>query len=264
MLTTSKPVRLWFLVVTLWLTFSVSASQDKQVLRIAVAANFVAPLNSLLPEFTEQTGISTQVFTGSTGNLFQQIAHGAPYDIFLAADTTRPQKLISLGKANANSLKTYAIGELAFWSSQWQQESKPSLDKLVTQLRQNQQKFAIANPKLAPYGKAAKQALVKLQLWPELKKQLVTGTNINQTFQQLRSGAVTTGIVALSQLKQNKYSGIKIPVNHYQPIKQQLVIITASQQIAKAQKFSDFLLAPSNQEKLNQLGYHSASAITNN
>ncbi len=240
-----------------------SANDDARVLRIAVAANFVGALQQLLPEFTEQTGINTQIFSGSTGNLFQQIVHGAPYDVFLSADALRPNKLVHLGKAEYSTLKTYAIGELAFWSSHWQQKFTPTLSALLTDLTQSREKFAIANPVLAPYGKAAKQALIQMALWPHFEKQLITGSNINQTFQQLRTGAVQTGIVAYSQLKHNGLSGIKIPAKYYSPIKQNLVIVKSTQQADKAKIFTDFLLSATSQQRLSQLGYKSINSLNN-
>ncbi|WP_206484899.1 molybdate ABC transporter substrate-binding protein [Thalassotalea sp. G2M2-11] len=254
-------IRHAFIILILLLSFTSLATPNNKVLRIAVSANFAEPLKALLPTFHQNTGIHTQVITGSTGNLFQQIVHGAPFDIFLAADSIRPNKLVELGLADAKQVSTYTIGELAFWSAKWHDASAPpSIEKVIQQLTLKEQRFAIANPTIAPYGKAAKQALTSLKLWPIPANKLVTGININQTFQQLRTGAVPIGIVAHSQLKQNNLTGMLIPTTHYQAITQQLVILSHSSQQAQAKKLRDFLLSDHTQAQLQAQGYQAVSS----
>ncbi|WP_440874596.1 molybdate ABC transporter substrate-binding protein [Thalassotalea sp. PLHSN55] len=233
-------------------SFSSAAKQDK--LRIAVAANFAPVLEQLLPSFNKQTGIQTQVISGASGTLYQQIYHGAPFDVFLSADEKRAQQLELDQLIVSNSRATYAIGELALFSNTHKLLS-------LAQLKNYQKKVAIANPAIAPYGKAAKEALISLGLWNDYKKQLVTGININQTFQQVRSKAVELGVVAYSQLVLNNLSGIKIDARHHQAINQQLVIVKASKQHANAQQLKDYLLSAPVQEKIRQFGYQSAAAL---
>lgn len=217
-------------------------------LRIAVASNFVPALQRLLPAFQQQTGISTQVISAATGTLYQQAKHGAPFDLLMAADTLRPEKLEQELLITKGSRKSYAFGQLAFWSA----------NKTISSLEQIQplpKYFAIANPEIAPYGKAAKQALTSLSLWPLVEPRLITGINISQTFQQLRSQAVPIGIVAYSQLVINGLQGWLIPSQHYQPIEQQLVILKSSKQQKNAEKFSAFIRQTASQQQLAQLGY---------
>ncbi|NQY63379.1 MAG: molybdate ABC transporter substrate-binding protein [Alteromonadaceae bacterium] len=229
-------------------------NQPQQTLRIAVASNFAPVLRKFLPEFTRQTNIQTQIISGATGVLFQQIKHGAPFDVFLAADSRRPQQLSADNLIVANSLKTYAVGQIAFWSSNLQESKTLSLNKLASgQIKPT--RFAIANPDIAPYGKAAKQALIALNLWQHYQTKLIKGININQTFQQIRSQAVTLGIVAHSQLKINGLSGILIPQEYYHPIKQQLVILRTSKNKNQAQQLSSFLLSKQIQQKIGEFGY---------
>lgn len=229
-------------------------TQPQPIVRIAVASNFSPVLEKLLPQFTRQTNIPTQIISGATGVLFQQIKHGAPFDIFLAADSRRPQQLSDDKLIVDNSLQTYAIGKIAFWSSNPKDSEKLNLKNLTSgQIKPN--RFAIANPNIAPYGKAAKQALIALKLWKNYQTKLITGININQTFQQIRSGAVTMGIVANSQLKINGLSGIVIPQKYYQPIEQQLVILQASKHKTQALQLKSFLLSKKIQQEIVDFGY---------
>ena len=234
-------------------------SQEHTPLRIAVAANFAPVLKKLLPEFTAQTNIETQVISASSGTLYQQIKHAAPFDIFLSADAQRPQRLNDSQLIIENSLQTYTYGQIALWSATNQFSTFTSfLANIPTD-----QRFAIANPEIAPYGKAAKEALIAFGLWQTLQNKLIRGNNINQTFQQVRSRAVNLGIVSYSQLKLNKLTGLKIPQQYYQAIKQQLVILKRSKQVENAQKFTRFLLSEPIQKQLMKYGYAKIKQKTN-
>lgn len=216
-------------------------------LRIAVASNFTPVLKALLADFHQQTNIETQIISGATGALFLQIKHGAPFDIFISADSVRPKLLEQQNLIVTNSRKTYALGQLALLSM----SSKAQLSDLT----EVPKRFAIANPKLAPYGKAAKQTLQYLGVWQQYQGNLITGININQTFAQVRSQAVKSGLVANSQIVMNKLSGVVIPSYYHQPIQQQLVIIKSSQNIIQARQLSQFLLSAKIQQKIVSFGY---------
>ena len=225
--------------------------QNGTPLRIAVSANFTPVLKILLKNFTKKTGIKSQVISGGSGALFLQIKHGAPFDIFLSADSRRPKALEQTGFAVNDTRKTYAVGQLALYSS-----FLPPTEKFTLKILQNPpERFAIANPDIAPYGKAAKETLTHLGLWQRYEPILITGINIGQTFTQLRSKAVTSGLVANSQLVLNNLSGLIIPSSYHQPIKQQLVIIRASKKQAEAKKLSDFLLSTESQKLIISYGY---------
>lgn len=226
-------------------------SKPEQPLRIAVASNFTPSLKKLLVEFHQRTNIDTQVISGATGALFLQIKHGAPFDIFLAADSSRPKNLEQQQLVITNSRQTYALGQLALFSMNKQATLH---DLTVIPLR-----FAIANPDTAPYGKAAKETLEYLQLWPDYQTKLIQGINVNQTFTQIRSQAVSSGLVANSQLVLNNLTGVVIPASYHKPIAQQLVIIKNSKNINKAKQLSDFLLSKSIQQQIISFGYASAN-----
>lgn len=238
------------LLISSLLCISISVASNTphaKPLRIAVAANFTPVLKALLPEFHQQTNIQTQIISGASGALFLQIKHGAPFDIFISADSIRPEKLEQQGLVLSDSRKTYAIGQLALLSM----DSKAQL----TDLAKPPKRFAIANPDTAPYGKAAKQALQHIGLWQQYQPSLITGININQTFSQVRSRAVNSGIVANSQLVINKLTGVIIPSEYHQPIQQQFVIIKKHNNIAQAKRLSQFLLSPQTQQKIANFGY---------
>lgn len=225
--------------------------------RIAVAANFYPVLEQLLPEFQKLAKLTTkpniQLISAASGTLYQQISHGAPFDVFLSADAIRPQQLVERQLADASSLKTYAIGQLSLWSANHTVDSLAALSVVPSV----QNTLAIANPHIAPYGIAAKEVLTKLNLWQSYKNKLITGININQTFQQVHSGAVNLGIVAKSQLVLNNLQGFDIPEHLYTPIAQQLVIIKKTKQAELAKQFCAFLLSAPIQQKLALYGYHS-------
>jgi molybdate transport system substrate-binding protein len=226
---------------------------NSKPLRIAVAANFTPVLNILLKDFSKNTGIKTQVISGASGAMFLQIKHGAPYDIFLSADSRRPTELEQAGFILKNSRKTYAMGQLALYSSSntMHFSEQSPLDLLASPPA----RFAIANPDIAPYGKAAKEVLIHLGLWDTYQSKLIKGINIGQTFAQIRSKSVSLGIVSNSQLILNNLPGIIIPNDYHQPIKQQLVIIHASKRKGAAKKLSQFLLSAKSQATIVSYGY---------
>lgn len=239
---------------------AISSSKAQQItndnstpLRIAVAANFTPVLKVLLKDFSIQTGIKTQIISGASGAMFLQIKHGAPFDVFLSADSLRPMQLEQAGFGLKSSRNTYAIGQLAFYSST---HTLHSFEQLSIDLLNNPPKrFAIASPEIAPYGKAAKEALTHMGLWQTYEPRLIKGINIGQTFTQIRSKAVTSGIVANSQLVLNNLPGLLIPSSYHQPIEQQLIIIRASKRQKAAQQLSDFLLSAQSQATIVSYGY---------
>ncbi|MGJ8690971.1 MAG: molybdate ABC transporter substrate-binding protein [Thalassotalea sp.] len=248
--------RLWQLITLVLLLISTNNAHAKSStlnLRIAVAANFSPILAKFTAGFELQHGITIDLISGSTGGLYQQILNGAPFDLYLAADSIRPQLLLSAGIAE--NLQTYAIGELALWSPLTKITSLAPLITLAEHTNDSAQRLAIANPKIAPYGEAAQQVLTQLNLWQALQKRLILGVNINQTFLQVRSGAAPLGIVAKSQLALNNLDGFTMPQEFYTPIKQQLVIVSKSEKKQQAKLFIAYLLSIEVQSQLAALGY---------
>ena len=211
-------------------------------LRVAVASNFLITLEKLADAFAYETGHRIKVSSGSTGKLYTQIRAGAPYDLFLAADSERPSLLESEGRVLPDSRKTYALGQLAFWSR------KGDVEINVDALRSNPPKrLALANAKTAPYGRAAEQALERLGL-NDLRSQRVRGENIGQTFQLVYSGAAELGLVAQSLvLAQQSGSSWLIPEETYEPIEQQMVIVKRTKQPELARQFQQWMLSKGRQ-----------------
>ena len=214
-----------------------------QPLRIAVASNFAIPLKNLINLYDQTYPAATaiSVSIGSTGKLYAQIQRGAPFDLFLAADTERPRRLVEAG-LTLGDLQIYSVGRLAFWHPK---SSRP--DTLLTQL-QRSPRIAMANPKLAPYGLAAKQTLAALDWQQGATEQLITLENVGQTWASVASGNATAGFVALSQLREQGTPATNftlVPATLHDPIAQGAVILRSSAQPERAGHFLTFIQSKS-------------------
>lgn len=221
--------------------------------RAAVAGNFKATIEALEPRFEAATGHELRVSTGSTGSLYAQIRNGAPFDAFLAADRRRPRKLAERGLAVPGSRFTYAQGRLALWSADPERVNGPQA------LRGEFRRLAIANPRTAPYGLAAQQALQSLGQWRSLQGRIIQGQNINQAHQFVASGNAELGFVALSQLsapgRPERGSRWLVPQQHHAPIRQQAVLLERAADHAPAQALLRFLQGPEAAELIRRFGY---------
>lgn len=245
-----KVCLIFALLILVYLPSTVKA----QTLKLAVASNFINPIKVIAEDFRQETGQNLSLSFGSSGKLFAQIQHLAPYDVFLSADVQKPQILINKGLAKADSFAVYAKGKLALWA--------PSslITGDITEALSMANKIAIANPKLAPYGKAAQQSLQHLGIWSLIEHKLITGENIGQTYQFVRSGNVAYGFVALSQTLKDSSLGhiVPIPETFHEPILQAGVILSHSDKLSLARDFMTFLLRADTQAKLQSFGYNSA------
>ena len=203
-------------------------------LKVAVASNFYPTMKVIAKRYESKTdGSSGQqhkviLIPGSSGKHYAQIMNGAPFDVFFSADTERVRLLEQEGRVLAGMRFTYALGKLILWSS---------IDNYVDSKGEvlNKKDFrylAIANPKLAPYGKSAEEALRSLKLWTNLKERLVQGENIAQTFQFISTGNAKLGFVAYSQIMNPGLSidgsFWEVPQSIYKPIEQQAVLLKDS------------------------------------
>jgi len=222
---------------------------------LAVAANFTTAIKILTPLYEQQTGNKLIASFGATGQLYAQIKNGAPFDVFLAADDSAPRKLIDEGDATAGSYFIYARGRLALWSS-----TRGYVDDRGAVLQLNQfSRIAIANPKTAPYGQAAIEALAALKLLDQLQPKFITGENISQTQQFISSGNVPLGFIALAQVKallaDDRGSYWVVPSNLHQPIEQGAVQLKRASSSAAAKSFLDFLRTPAAVTVIREVGY---------
>ncbi len=238
-----------------------SNSASATNIQVAVASNFAPVIKKIVQQFEAKTAHTVTLIFGSTGRHYAQIKQGAPFDIYFSADSKRPKRLEQEGIAIAGSRFTYAIGKLVLWSP------NPNLINGTSEVL-GQRAFthiALANPKLAPYGLAAKQVLDKLALWSTLRKKMVRGENIGQTFQFINSGNVTLGFVAYAQIKTlgSPIHGSVwyIPQSLYQPIRQQAVLLNNKE---AAREFLRFIKSIEIQQLIEGFGYASLSANTKN
>ncbi len=221
-------------------------------IRVAVASNFVETLRAITRSFEEQSGHRVILIPGSTGKHYAQISHGAPFDAFFAADSHRPERLDREGKIRPGSRFTYAVGHLVLWSP-----LSGYVDPEGAVLERGKfSHLAIANPKLAPYGRAAREVLERRGLWEALAGRMVRGENIGQAFHFVESGNAPLGFVASSQIthpgRPIPGSCWVIPHSLYTPIEQQAVQISAS---AATGQFMAFVRTPEAREIIHGFGY---------
>ena len=242
------------LAVTLVLAMSsgFAAAEEAQ---LAVAANFAAPAKQLAERFAQRTGHKLAISAGSTGTFYAQISNGAPFDVFLSADEETPRRLEREKLAVTGSAFTYAVGKLVLWSPR-----EGLVDGKGEVLRQGAfKRLAIANPKLAPYGAAARQAMEKLGVWSALESRLVQGENIAQTFQFVASGNAELGFVAWSQIVEGgaapRGSHWLVPPALYTLIRQDAVLLVRGADNAAARQFLAFLRDPEARERIRSFGY---------
>ncbi len=200
--------------------------QQPDEIRVAVASNFMAAMKDIVRAFEKTSHVRVTLMSGSTGRHYAQIRNGAKVDVFFAADTVRPVRLEADGIAVAGSRFTYAVGKIVLWSPS-EHYVDPEGRVLV---RGSFRHLAIANPRFAPYGKAAREVLEAKGLWTTLESRLVRGENIAQAYQFVHSGNAELGFVALSQLTRPDRpmhgSWWEVPQSLYAPIRQQAVALT--------------------------------------
>jgi molybdate transport system substrate-binding protein len=233
-------------------TFLVPVSVYADDLRVAVASNFAPVLEQLAQDFETQSGHHLILIAGATGQHYAQIVNGAPFEVFLSADSERPAKLEADGVAVANSRFTYALGKLVLWSTE-----SALVDAEGRILASgNFRHLAIANPALAPFGLAAQQVLEARKLWEQLQGRIVQGENITQTLQFVQTGNAELGFIAYSQwlqLDENQKGSVwQVPAEMHAPIVQQGVILRDS---AAARAFVAFLQNEQSRSRILAQGY---------
>jgi len=220
-----------------------------ETVHVAVASNFVQTMQQIARKFETQTGHTLLLSAGSSGKHYAQIKNGAPYDVFFSADAERPEKLEQEGLTLLNSRFTYAIGRLVLWgkdSSLIQKKHAVFNDIRVSRI-------AIANPRLAPYGKAAQQALTSLGAWGQVNDKLVRGENVNQAYQFSASGNAQIALLSHAQVHHaGKIDFWLLPQQLHQPIVQQAVILNDS---LAAQALFDFMRSDQALEFITLQGY---------
>jgi len=222
-------------------------------LKVAVAANFKHTLKQLIPVFEKQSGHEIKIISAGTGQLANQVLQGAPFDILLAANKKHPKilfkKIKKRRQLDASALQIYALGRLALYSHE------PFLQKdLLTVLSQPQlNKLAVANPRMAPYGLAAKQTLQHLKLDKTLTPHKVTGQNVAQVYQFVHTRNVDAGFVAYSMVKDAPTAQVLlVPENYHDAIEQMGLLLNNEK---PSRQFMTFLSSKTAQDIIQAQGY---------
>ena len=243
-----------FLALLAGVLVSVTGLARADLIRVAVSANFRAVAGLLAQDFELSSGHKITLSSGPTGGLYNQITHGAPFDLFLSADSRRPQRVLDEGLA-ADAPRTYALGRLVLWAPG---QMNPGLETL----KRTDGRIAIANPQTAPYGQAAMEVLDSTGLSRRKSGQIVQGGSVQQTWQFVKTGNAGMGFIAFSQLKMDgvQHGYWMIPENLYKPIRQNLVVLTGGKSVAAARQFANYILQPKQQALIEKNGYHSAAS----
>lgn len=226
-----------------------------ETIAVAVASNFSAPLAEIAREFERETGHKLQVSSASTGKLYAQIDNGAPFDVFLSADRATPERLVEQGLAQASSRLTYARGRLVLWSA-WGDR----VDEAAEVLKDSSWRhLSIANPKVAPYGQAAVQAIEHMGLGSTVMPRVVRGENVGQAYQYVANGSVELGFVAMAQVWRDgrwvSGSGWLVPQEWHGPIDQDAVVLTRAAANPAVAEFMQWLRGKRTRAVLYRFGY---------
>ena len=230
--------------------------------RVAVAADFYKPLETIAAAYSRQSGIHVVASAGSSGGLYAQITNGAPYDVFLSANDLYPRQLVAGGLAESASRFTYAQGVLVLWGAQASPAAGPTTLRSAAFAH-----LALANPHFAPYGQAAQEVLERLGLLKQLHSRLVFGEDVGQALQFTISGGAQYAFVSSAQLLAaglwRSGSHWVVPVSLYSPINQQAVLLVHARYIEAARSFLRFLRGPA-RPLIARLGYRLPEVVKSN
>jgi len=244
-------------LVTLFAAFLLAGSCAAQSITVAAAADLQFAMQEIAAQFQKETGKEVKMVNGSSGNFFQQIQNGAPFDMFFSANLDYPKKLQAAGLTELGSYYEYAKGKIVIWVPK---ESTLDLGSgLKVLLAPTVKKIAVANPEHAPYGQAAVAAMQKEGVYDQVKDKFVLGENISQTASFVVSGSADVGIVAMSLVLSPNMKGkghyAEVPANDYPPIKQACVILRSSKSKGTAEQFLSFVKSSAVTEILKKYGF---------
>lgn len=239
------------------LIFAGANQAGAEEITIAAASDLNFAFKELVVEYEKTTGNHVKLSLGSSGNFYAQIQNGAPFDLYFSADIGYPRKLEEAGLTVSGSLYRYAVGRIVLWAGT---ASRLDVSKGFDVLREpGIRKIAIANPKHAPYGRAAVAAMESFKVYESVKDKLILGENISQTAQFIESGACEIGVIALSLAVAPAMSGKgvywEIPVEAYPSLEQGAVILKQSKNQEAARRFLDFLQSSQGQDIMRRYGF---------
>lgn len=233
-----------------------AATAGSETALIAVAANFAEVMERIEADFEVDSPHSITVAVGSTGKLYAQITHGAPFDVLLAADRRHPELLETDRRAVHGTRFTYATGVLTLWSPDpaGVPEDGAALLEAGAFAR-----LAMANPELAPYGAAARQTLIALRAYDLARERIVLGENVGQAYALVATGNADVGLVALSSVlsRRNRATGSRwdVPQALYEPIRQDAVLLARAEDNSAARDLLAYLRRPEVRELIRSFGY---------
>ncbi len=244
----------WISLLTILLLSqaNIASTSENQQLDIAVAANFVRPIEELIDIFVDETGIVLKPTYSSTGKFYAQIRNGAPFDVFLAADCRRPDLLYREGLAEKPIV--YARGQAVLWTGIKELCSEPTWKVVIK--RNDIKKISISNPETAPYGDAAASALKKAGIWKDVVTKLIFAQSVGQAFQYAEMGGADIGFTALSYALSNKgRKGCWWPLTEAPAVIQEACILKVTRNRAAAKRFLRFLTSDKAKPVLKRYGY---------
>ena len=245
-------VKSWISISVLWLALMAGATAHAADVLVAVATNFLAAAKV----HGKASGDNISFSSASTGLHYAQIKHGAPFDVFLAADQERPRLLVNAGLADSGSRFTYAMGQLVLVTGR---TDFPSQNPKVWLAQTRLSAVALANPSLAPYGAAARQVLDAWGLWGKLKGKLVFSQNVGQAYSLVATGNADAGFVARSLLigltGAEATSYMAVSTSDHAPIRQDAVLLKRARSRTAARRFLEFLRSPAGRGLIQDYGY---------
>jgi len=228
------------------------AAADPPTITVFAAADLAFALRDLVPRFEKAVGVKVALVLGSTGNLARQIEHGAPADVFFAANETFVDELVAKGAVIPQTRALYAQGRIVLATPK---AFGPRLADLRQLTDPRVRRVAIANPQHAPYGKAAEEALRKLGLWDTVRPKLVYGENIRHTLQFLQTGAADAGIVALSVASVPEIDWVRIDPTLHAPLNQVVAVVRRSGRPELGVAFVQFVNGGEGRQVMKRYGF---------
>jgi molybdate transport system substrate-binding protein len=225
-------------------------SSEREI-HVAAAANLTRAFNEIKPAFERQTGFRVIYSLGATVQLAQQIEHGAPFDVFAAADTEHIDRLARGGYVIPETKAVYARGKLVLWIP----NGGARIERIQDLADPGVKHVGVANPQLAPYGRAAVEALHALGLWDAVEPKLVYGQSVSTATQYAATGNVDAAFTALALVYDRGGRRIDVPENLHQPINQAIAVVRDTKHADQARQFVAFVTSPAGREILKRYGY---------
>lgn len=226
---------------------------------IAAASDLNFVFQEIVADFEKKTGNTVKLSLGSSGNFFAQLSNGAPFDVFFSADIGYPKKLEEAGLTEPGTLYMYAVGRIVVWVPK---DSPIDVGLLGIKALQHPsvKKIAIANPKHAPYGRAAVAAMEHYKIYEAVKNKLVLGENISQTAQFVQTGGADIGVIALSLAvaPAMKDTGTywEVPLEAYPKLEQGAVVLKATKDLKAARTFLEYIKGPAGAGVFRRYGFY--------